>query len=353
MSTLPHFEPDATADRLTLLRQRTETLLRIVHEVSGAGAVSLSRLGSALLALPPGLAAFPLSVADGRGSAALNPDGLPMEAAVTATFTRLAFRLVADPAAIFVSPALRLALARTALAEVLDLAGATAMRRLFDAAIRHTLPEDEEALSAYRDGPMCIAAAVGGRGAAIYLDARTAGDDGWQRAAAFAEEVLPRTDDALGLLNTLRSHCELASVGAEGSDEANAVVKFYFRLRAPMPLDVLGIDLLRHPSIPEFSSALTGGRSVPPSGLLISFGIGLSDGALRDVKINYCGHCLAYDPDTWYERLSRQTDALRLVAIPVRELLRGPSLDVSFVTCGLSVDGRSRINLYVRPVSGH
>jgi len=342
----------AAPDRMSVLRGATEGLLQMVQSVSGADAASLGRLASALLALPANFAAFPPDASRGRGSAALNPDGFPMEVAVTATSEGLAFRLVADPAAIFVAPALRLALARTALAETLALTRARAIAPLFDAAIDTTLPADEASLDAYRDGPMCIAGAVGGRGAAIYLDARTAGERGWERAVLLASQVLPRVDRARHLLDVLRPHCVLASVGGEGIDMENGVLKLYFRVRDATALSDLGVDLLRDTRIASFAAALLDDRGVPASGLLLGFGLALRDGELRDLKVNYCGHCVALAPAAWEERLSRQCDALGLPPLPVAAMLASPLFDVSFVTLGLTTAGGPKINFYVRPCSG-
>jgi len=327
-------------------------LLQLAAELSGLAPGPLAAMGAAMLA-DEGEAGNASASRSGFASASLNPEGIPIELAVTAAAQRLKFRLVVDPAASDADAPRRFRRARKALDAALALTGSDALRSVITSQLDAMLPADETRLAAYRSGPFCLAAALGEPGAAIYIDARTHGDDAFVRARRWLQETLPDAGMALAALDGMHPVAHLAAVGLEGASPRHAVAKLYWRLAGPIALSSLCIEDFAHPDFARFLQLALAERSVPASGLMLSTGYRIADGEPHDAKINLCGHCLAYDREHWARVAGECTDAFGIAALPVAAALSHPRTDVSFFTFGRTRHGDRRVNCYFRPTARH
>ena len=309
----------------------------------------VEQLGSAMLAEAAGEAGAPRRSA----SASLNPEGIPLELAVTASAERLRFRLVVDPAASESSPARRCRIGRGALHAAARLNGSQALGELLESQLDAMLPDDDARLAAYRSGPFCMAAALGEPGVAIYIDAATHEAEAFERAREWLARTLPDPSAALAALEGMRPVASLAAVGMEGVSPRSALAKLYWRLRAPVTLASLAVREFAHADFACFAALAMAQRAVPPSGLMLAAGFRIDDGTLHDAKINLCGHCLAYESACWPGVVDGCTRAFGLAAIPASEALSRQHVDVSFITFGRTHRGERRVNCYFRPTSRH
>jgi len=301
----------------------------------------ITTLGNAMLADPEAGAR--------RASASLNPEGIPIELAVTASDDRLKFRLVVDPAATDANPAQRYRRGRAALREAVVLNGTELLHATFARQLDAMLPDDGARLAAYRSGPFCMAASVDEPGIATYIDASTHAEDAFQRACSWLEECLPDARDALAAVHTMRPIAQLSAVGIEGSTPRRALAKLYWRLTSPVTLSSLGIEAFASADFACFLRLALRERRVPASGLMLAAGFSMNDGSLHDAKINLCGHCLDWGHKNWPGVVDDCTQVFGLAAIPTREALSRPQIDVSFLTFGCDRYGNRRINSYFRP----
>jgi hypothetical protein len=258
-------------------------------------------------------------------------------------------RLVGDPAARYADRGRRLEAARKGLSETLALNDAVSLFALCEHSLNHLLPADprHEAFSA---GAIWLAAGLG-RGAAMYVNSRWGRDaDRWDDAVRLLHAVLPYDEAARDVIDAVRPHSVLASVALEGTRSSDARIKIYWRLLRPVALQALGVPLLAHPDIGGFLATLVRDTALPLSGLVLSAGFAVADGALTDVKIDLCAHCLPRPEKAWVEDLDDCSRTFGLVPADVANGLLERHCDVAFVGFGIDRRGSRRLNVYVKAV---
>lgn len=330
-----------TQDQSTI----TNGLMEMAATLAQYPVNSITALGNAMLAD---------STPDSqRASASLNPEGIPIELAITASPERLKFRLVVDPAATEGDVPRRYRRARAALDQVLMLTGTESLTAAFAGQLDAMLPGEGACLAAYHSGPFCMAAAVGEPGIATYIDARTHEAAAFERAQAWIKAWMPQGNEALTDLLRMRPVAQLAAVGLEGANRYHLLGKLYWRLLSPVLLSSLGVKAFAHPDFARFLRLAMRDRHLPSSGLMLSAGYHMQDGRLYDAKVNLCGHCLDWGRANWPVVVADCTQAFALAAIPVPEAFSRPHMDVSFLTFGRTRDSERRVNCYVRPTTKH
>lgn len=247
----------------------------------------------------------------------------------------------------------RFVVSALAVREALRMGGAEELVPLVERMIDLVVPRSSTARSAYRNGFFWVGLTPDRPGAAVYLETGPLGrDEGWKIAGRWLAEVLPSMDRAVPVLASLANSCVVASLGFEGTGPAAARAKVYFRLATPAALEDLGLDLLGSPQVLRFLALTIGQNSIDLDGLVMSLGFALQDGGLRDVKVDVCGHCLAYDADQWQAVVDGCTDEFGLRPIPNETTLAVGDCSVAFLGFGLDIEGEARLNLYLNARSG-
>jgi len=292
---------------------------------------------------------------DAVGRSNLNNDGTPLQLCLSAGRGGWGLKLIGDPGADRGSQEERyrasLAALRAALAESVS----APLAALAERTLERLLPATAEGRDRYQDGFLWVARSAEGPGIAFYVDAAPLGEAGaWEAAEAWLAEMLPAAADPAPRLAGLARSCVVASLGLEGADVADARAKVYFRLRRPMALGELGLDLLGGPELARFLVAAIGDRAVDLDGLVLCAGFHLATGELADVKADVCGHCLAYAAPEWIAVVDRCCGEGGLAAPPVGAALAGGDCEVAFIGCGVdagrdgSGDHKLRLNLYLK-----
>jgi hypothetical protein len=76
----------------------------------------------------------------------------------------------------------------------------------------------------------------------------------------------------------------------------------------------------------------------------------LKTGALADVKLDVCGHCLPYGSEEWRLRIASLAATLGVAAPPLGDVL-GEG-EVAFAGGAVDVHGEARLNVYMKPFAG-
>ena len=327
--------------RNDLARQRLLAAARRLDPAHGDGLAALGRL----------LLGAPESSSGALAPSRLNSDGSPLQLCLTAGPDAATLRLIGDPGAGVLDRAQQLEWARAALQRTFDSRAAELTAVAGDALERIVgfEPNGDEPLARFASGIAWLAAAPAGPGAGLYLDVRAHGvTRGWRAARAWLEEALPSPAAAIAALDTIEPVAEPASVALEGRGREDARAKVYFRLREPSPLSALGIDLFSAPVALAFLERALADRTLERDGLVLGAGFRLADGALSDVKLDVCGHCLAYERGEWAALIGALTADLGLAPLPVADALADGDLDVSFVGLRVDAAGSVRLNLYLK-----
>lgn len=286
------------------------------------------------------------------GRSALNNDGTPLELCVTARRGGTTLRVLGDPAA-HLPVEERLEASWAAVEAAMSEGGAADLIPLAWRTVERVVPAAPERRAAYRDGFFWIALSPDRPGAAFYVEAAPLGrEGGWSTAGRWLEELLPTMEAAAPVLAALAARCTVASLGLEGTGPERARAKIYFRLDAPASLAELGVELLGSPEMVRFLRLAMGEHGVDLDGLVMSAGFSLGNGRLVDVKVDLCGHCLAYAAGEWPDVARRCGAEHGLTPLPVDEALAAGDCEVAFFGLGLDAAGGARLNLYLKPGGG-
>lgn len=227
---------------------------------------------------------------------------------------------------------------------------------LCTSALEHMAPSGRGIPYLRDGGDAWLAAGIGGRGVAIYATARW-GDPAsrWARALAWLADLSPAATQAAKTLAKLAEHSILISVGVEGSCADDARAKFYWRPKGSAPLSGLGVALLTHEALPAFLSDATERMATPVSAIVGSVGVSVATGALADVKLDLCGHCVPRSRNDWAQRIDRLASRHGLTAPPFMALARDAPIEIAFVGLGIDRDLQPRLNIYLKPIvrGGH
>jgi hypothetical protein len=202
-----------------------------------------------------------------------------------------------------------------------------------------------------RPGVLWVATGLDKCGLALYVKARwEAPSPDWQRARALLTLILPSSDDAEALINALIPRAQIASVGIECAGPQGARVKLYWRLSRPTSLDTLDISLLGDPAVREFLTLTVRDRLISLSGLVFSAGFLLSTGALHDVKVDVCAHCIHQPPAKWVEVIDDLVRRQGLEPPGMDDILMRRRAEMAFIGLGIdqAMNGRRRFYLRAR-----
>jgi hypothetical protein len=323
-----------------------DELMKIAARLSNRDEMTVVALGHRLLAIPP------KGVTLG-GVSQLNNDGTPLQLCLSMSEKNLGVRLIADPA-------WRLGLAderfeaslesfNAASEESSEESGAVEMRPLLQRLIDLAKPLDKRVVDQFTRGFFWIGRGLNQPGVAVYHDTKPYGDSAWALAARWLKELLPDARIVDATLDRLREHVSLASVGLEGARAGEARAKIYWRLKTPVRLSALGIDLLDDSAFALFLAEAIGQRDMRLSGTVMSLGFDLSNGEIEDVKIDLCGHCLPQSPREWLTTLDELSETFGLSRFPVYDEILEEGCEVAFLGLGLNRRGQKRLNLYLKP----
>lgn len=325
------------------IRTHVAPLLDLASEISGAPRGSVESLCDTLLA--------PCLPAEGEpiGRSSINSDGSPLQLVLSAFGGAWRTRLLGDPASLVADPLQRARASRPALQRALHHTESAALEPLADATWRMLLPQDEVTLRRHVEGVCWLGGGVGMPGLAVYFDAtRGSEDERWNRLRDWLRAVLPAADRAEETLAALRPHADLMCAGFEGTKPSNARAKLYWRLRHPVTLRELGVDLLAGDELAEWLAMTMSDRAMSSTGFVFSAGFLVATGDLFDVKLDLCCHCLDYRPAQWPALLERWSRRWELPPLDLRALLDGRGAVLSYAGFGIDRQGSGRINLYLR-----
>jgi hypothetical protein len=318
---------------------------------------NVRRLIAAAEALAPGVAGLDdacreiLAAGGGEdfhvGASGLDNDGTPLQLCVSASRRRAALRIIGDPGGNIDDIAARHRVAGAALHRALRQHGAAALAPLAEDMLTRLVPAPGPD---YRHGTLWIGITPGAPGVAAYAELAPLGAAGaWDAVAAWLAATLPDAHAAAAIIERLRPHCIAASAGLEGVSLRDVRAKVYFRLARPMALADCGLDLLGSETVTDFLRLAMGEFGVDQDGVVLCVGFDVASGALADVKVDLCGHCLAYARAAWPGVVERIARRLALAPIALEAALMRHDCDVAFIGLGLDVAGEPRLNVYLKP----
>jgi Prenyltransferase and squalene oxidase repeat len=336
----------------TGLASRMANLLDLGARAAGVPSVVAAQIGAALSH------AEPVQGQRLGGYSELNSDGTPIQLCLTASpGGRRAVRIIADPAWRLSDPATRLAESSAALARALPMADAASLAPICATLLTHAVPADPDAIRAFPSAFFWLGAGLGRPGFAIYADLRPhptqdSWADPWALPRRWLTTVLPQAEPAIAVLHALGGHAQPASLGLEGTGRDRGRAKIYWRLKRPAALTDLGIALLLDPRLAAFLASIIGDREMNLSGMVMSASFDLATGAIADVKIDLCAHCLPRSDDEWIAALDGIARRLDL-ALPIDAAELGADrAALSFAGLGIDQGGAARLNIYLKPASG-
>jgi hypothetical protein len=319
-----------------------EPLLKVAARLAGVPVAASTAVAARLLAEPP---------CAGRATQArstLNNDGSPLQVCMTAAADGTSIRLLGDPGARAGSAQQRVAIARTALERLLDEPEHTAVRARCVELLETVTPAPLEAEPDVENGVLWLGAPLGGAGLAVYVKARwRSPDEDWERCEALVERALPAPDAARGLIERVREQARPVSAGLE-LNRRGGRLKLYWRLTAAVALAELGVEELADEAFARFVAETVGDATIPAEGLVLSAGFALDSGALRDAKLDVCGHCVPRPAAAWMALVSSLADGHGLQAAAVGEPLAATQAAVAFLGFGLDRDAGPRLNVYLK-----
>jgi len=321
------------------------SLLGWAGKLSGAS-TQLGRL-SAVVLQPP------LAGGEPHCLSVLNNDGSPLQVCVTYARRGRKLRIIGDPAAHIEDPDLRFVHAQRAIAELLTLTGTHPLADTCEETLRRMLPARKN-IEALRPGSLWLAAGLDG-GAAMYVNTRW-GDakQRWRDAADWLSTLMPNRGAAKTVIDAISAHAAIASVGLEGATAKDTRLKLYWRLNSPIAIEQMGVPLLAHPAYKDFLLRLVADKPLSLGGLVLSAGFGLCDGALHDVKIDLCAHCLPRPAADWVSLLSDCCQEFGLAPLDIADGLISHQCELAFVGFGIDRSENRRINLYMKaPTTRH
>jgi hypothetical protein len=347
--------------RQRALPLREARFLAAIASAASADATRIARIGAALVGAPDPLARF---------RSRLNNDGSPLQACASLRRARpVAWRLLGDPFSDFTDATERFLRtrrrARAIIARYTDAGFARIVDSAVDAAIapearsRNAVlcPSDRGTargldaavpLSVLSRGSMWVGVPLAGRGAAIYVNGRVHDDRvAWERVSRWMR-ALTGSSIAERIRLEWSGRAELASIGVEGADADTAQIKLYFRLGAAIPLSDFAANASQRAALATFVECLAGDAALPRHGILVGLGVSARSGVLTDVKLDLCGHCLAFDAGSFAHALRAVETAFGLPEETLSAMKIGERSDVAFVGCGVSISGEPRVNVYFK-----
>lgn len=314
----------------------------------GALAQSLTQGGAVAVLCRHVLAADSAGAGFLADASRLNNDGTPLQLCLSSGRRGTVLKIIGDPGTHLAGLEARYRRSREAVRTCLAAAGAGGLDALAERTLDQVLPASAEARAAYRHGFVWIGVSPDQPGAAFYAEMAPLGQHGgWDRTSAWLASILPDAGAAQASIATLRASCVVASVGLEGSTVADARAKIYFRLKAPMALAALGIELLAAPEVADFLNMSMEGFAIDRDGLVMSIGFSLASGAIADIKVDLCGHCLRHGGAAWSALLQRLAQRFGLAPAPLAGLLDKGECGVAFVGFGLDARRVPRLNIYL------
>lgn len=318
-------------------------LLRSAQQWSGATSVSMTQLAYAMLDSSA-------EHTDFRAQASrLNNNGVPLQLCLSCSSTGSSLKLIADPATRHATTEERYLASRHSLRLALQ-RSAPRLSALAELSMDSLIASDIAQRAHYRYGFVWLAASPVQLGLAFYAEMGPWGQtQGWQVCRDWLAKILPDTQPAMHIVQQLCHHAVVASAGLEGSTPEDARAKVYFRLREPMALSELGVDLLASDEALSFLTLAMGDFSLERDGLILCLGFSLATGALADIKLDLCGHCLRYDAAGWQQLLQQLAQKFCLPLPDLYDVLASQECAMAFIGFGLDVAHRPRINLYLQP----
>jgi hypothetical protein len=283
------------------------------------------------------------------GVSCLNNDGSPLQLCLTSGRQGIALRAIGDPGAFYSSTEERYRASIQTLFSAMERNHAEELTTLAKETIALLVPQAYEERNAYKQGFVWIAASPDQAGIAFYLEMACLGvENAWQAVERWLAHVLPSSDAARRIVETLSRHCVVASAGLEGSIVANSRAKIYFRLLRAIGLGALGLDIFSSTEMKDFLSIAMGSYEVDREGLVMSVGFSLLTGELADAKIDLCGHCLTHARDEWSSVVRQITRRFTLAPLDTEPVLQSGEYQVAFIGLGLTTDSEPRLNLYAK-----
>ncbi len=325
---------------------RLDDLLAIAARASLASPADMRALGHDVL----GLSSMPVTATMTGGRSTLNNDGFPLQVCFSASADGIDVRLVGDPGWRLGEPRERVEASCATLDQHIARV-APSLEPACDTLTAHVLAAAGD-VTAFHHGLLWLGVGLNREGLACYCDAAPLGDEAFAVTAAWLDTLLPDTTAASHLLARLRTCAHLASLGVEGVSSRSGRAKLYWRFHHPVRLDTLDIAPLADAAVPRFLATVIGTRPMRFSGTVLSAGFDLATGRLSDAKIDLCAHCLPAEPAEWVAQLDTLCDDFALPRFPVTQELLTRQCDVAFVSLGVDVRARRRLNLYIKPPHG-
>jgi hypothetical protein len=315
-------------------------LLHMAADLAGVTPASTERLGAAMLVAQP----------RGGWRSTLNNDGSPLQLSVGLgkAGARPAIRLIADPAAAGVDSGQRFQFVETALFELLNSHGSD-MRTVCNSVVEQILPVDPDTRAALQNGGAWLAADLSGKGLALYATTRWGqAAHRWRRAQAWLDAILPAHTASREALRRLSAHTALVSAGVEGTSSPKARAKLYWRLGGTAALSELGLPLLRRSELADFLIYAIEDRRISPAAIVGSTSFRLADGAVSDVKLDICCHCVQRPWRDWMQVLRRCCVLFGLADFPLADGVSEKGAELAFIGLGIDADFDVRLNVYLK-----
>jgi hypothetical protein len=287
---------------------------------------------------------------NGSSHSSLNNDGSPLQVSISlpAMGARPSVRLIADPAAEPGDPEERWRRAGLVLSAVLA-SHAPELQPLCNLVIRGVLPFDQNVRAALPGAGVWVATDLSGKGMALYATTKW-GDfsQRWSRTRRWLAEVLPTLSEAHEILIRLASRSCVASIGVEGSTQANARIKVYWRLDKNAALYDLGMPIFDNVAIPEFLLDAIKDRRIPRTAIVGSVGFELASGRLSDVKLDVCAHCVRRTGMDWMQMIQRCITRHGLPELSKKSPSMLAIAELAFIGIGLDAEQIPRLNIYLK-----
>jgi hypothetical protein len=328
--------------RSARLRSKVGQLMSVAQQLSSAPSATVKHLCDQILGLPEEQVDYCTN------ASCLNNDGVPLQLCLSADRQGTKLRLIGDPGVHIEDLESRYQSAQTSLDRCLDGSDLMALSPLVTSTLAQFIPDCPIARSHYHQGFMWLALSPDQPGMAFYLETSPLGKGVWETVRAWLVAVLPSVEIASGVIAKLQDHCVVVSVGLEGHDFDHCRAKVYFRLAESIALDQLGIDQLIQSEMMEFLQLAMGDFGVDREGLVMSIGFSVNRGDLIDVKIDLCGHCLAYTNSEWLDVIEGLTQRFGLKPLQLDDVLLHHSVEVAFIGLGLDRNLQPRLNVYLK-----
>jgi hypothetical protein len=328
------------------IKGRLELLFRAASMISGAGEDEVAGLTDTLLALP--------EEGYGRrgGRTGLNSDGSPIQFSISMTEKGAFSRLLSDPAFVLINPYERYLHSLFSLRKLIKLTSSEELEELCDITLASNLPASKEKLSDnYPDGVMWLGAGLGVPGIALYIDGRRGTEEeAWKRIYEWLITIMPASGESILAVNALKKYSQIMCIGIEGSSLENARAKIYWRLKRPLSLNDMELEILKDNAFSEFLTQLAGDKKILLNGLVFSLGIHIGSGKIYDAKIDVCAcrRCLNYKPREWLDKLHIAAAAYGIPVPDIEKILLENMCAVSYFGIGNDIKGNTRLNLYLK-----